>query len=68
MLDPITARTEMHRRHEFVSDGAQAAGLLREAIAKGVRAHRDRFLRAVGDTLVALGTWLRQYHLHSVGS
>ena len=68
MLDPITARAEMHRRYEFVSDGVQAAGLLRQAIAEGIRAHRDRFLRAVGDMLVALGTWLQRYHLHSVGS
>ena len=69
MLDPITARAEMNRRREFVSDGVQVAGLLGQAIAEGVRAYRDRTLRAVGNALVALGTRLRhRHHLHSVSS
>jgi hypothetical protein len=69
MLDPITARAEMNRRNEFVVGGAQAAGLLGQAIAEGVGLYRDRLLRAVSETLVALGTRVQQWsRLHSASS
>ena len=69
MLDPITAKAEMDRRHEFVADGTQAAGLLGQAIAESVELYRDRFLRAVSDALVGLGTRVQRWsHLHSASS
>jgi hypothetical protein len=69
LVHPISAKAEMNWRQEFVSDGMQTAGLLRQAIFRGVCAHRDRLLRATGDALITLGTWLRQRpHPHSARS
>ena len=55
-----TVSDEMARRHEFVLGGSQTARCIERFVADRSRAYYDRALQAAGDTLIALGTWLRQ--------
>ena len=54
------AKSEMDRRYEFVSEGAQTARWLRRLVRDGLCVCGDRVLHAVGKALVVAGIWLQR--------
>jgi len=62
LVNPCTATSEIERRYEFVSEGAQTVRWLRRLVMARFRIYRDRLLQATGDALNALGAWVQQKH------
>ena len=54
------AKSEMDRRYEFVSEGAQNARWLRRLARDRIRTWGDHLSRATGKALVAAGVWLQR--------
>jgi hypothetical protein len=60
LINPCTAMSEMERRYEFVSEGAQTARWLKRFAMARFHIYRGHLLQATGDALNALGAWLVQ--------
>ena len=60
LVNPCTVTSEMERRYEFVSEGAQTSSWLRRLVRARVHIYRDHLLQATGGALNVLGAWLRQ--------
>ena len=54
------AKSEMDRRYEFVSEGAQTARWLQRLVRDGLCVCGDHLLRATGKVLVVVGVWLQR--------
>jgi hypothetical protein len=59
-INVCTATSEMERRYEFVSEGAQTARWLGRLARTKFHIYRDRLLQATRDAVNALGAWLER--------